>query len=331
MLRSSLSASSGHATDSRGGGKRVLRCQSIDYRPAPLRCGAGGKHRPLHRQCRWQAPAPAAGAAGRRRHRSHRTAAHHPGRRHRVHPHRHPAPRRRGGRLLPPPGPAHCQCQWGNAPSVLVGDFLYSRAFQLLVAIGDLAVMRLLSDTTNRIAEGEVLQLTRAGDPDTSEASYFDIIERKTAVLFAAACSGAARLNQSPDETSAPLHRYGLHLGNAFQLADDLLDYTGDPELMGKQLGDDLAEGKPTLPLIYTLTHGNPGQRSLVAQAIRQRQREQLPAIIQAVTDCGALDYTFQRAESEADQALAQLDALPDSPFRQALQRLAELAVERDR
>lgn len=221
--------------------------------------------------------------------------------------------------------------EWGNAPSVLVGDFLYSRAFQLLVAIGDLAVMRLLSDTTNRIAEGEVLQLTRAGDPDTSEASYFDIIERKTAVLFAAACSGAARLNQSPDETSAPLHRYGLHLGNAFQLADDLLDYTGDPELMGKQLGDDLAEGKPTLPLIYTLTHGNPGQRSLVAQAIRQRQREQLPAIIQAVTDCDALDYTFQRAESEADQALAQLDALPDSPFRQALQRLAELAVERDR
>lgn len=220
--------------------------------------------------------------------------------------------------------------EWGNASSVLVGDFLYSRAFQLLVAIGDIPVMQLLSDTTNRIAEGEVLQLVRAGDPETDEASYLDIIERKTAVLFAAACAGAARLNQQPEPVTDALYRFGLHLGNAFQLADDLLDYTGDPELMGKQLGDDLAEGKPTLPLIYTLAHGNAAERAVVTEAIRSRQRDLLADVVTAVTRSGALDYTRERAASEAAHALSCLAPLADSPCQRALQHLTELAIQRD-
>lgn len=220
--------------------------------------------------------------------------------------------------------------EWGNASSVLVGDFLYSRAFQLLVAIGDIPVMQLLSDTTNRIAEGEVLQLVRAGDPETDETSYLDIIERKTAVLFAAACAGAARLNQQPEPIIDALYRFGLHLGNAFQLADDLLDYTGDPELMGKQLGDDLAEGKPTLPLIYTLAHGDAAERAVITEAIRSRQRDLLADVVTAVTRSGALDYTRERAASEAAHALSCLTPLADSPCRRALQHLTELAIQRD-
>ncbi|EEF21956.1 geranyl geranyl pyrophosphate synthase, putative, partial [Ricinus communis] len=197
-------------------------------------------------------------------------------------------------------GRATANAKWGNAPSVLVGDFLYSRAFQLLVELGSMPLMSLMADTTNTIAEGEVLQLTKAGDPATDEEAYFSVIESKTAVLFAAATEGAAILSGASTEDAARWRRYGLNLGNAFQLADDVLDYLGDPEKMGKNIGDDLAEGKPTLPLIRTLQVGTPADQILVSQAITDRDATAIAEIVAAVTRCGALDYTLQRAETYA-------------------------------
>jgi octaprenyl-diphosphate synthase len=221
--------------------------------------------------------------------------------------------------------------QWGNAPSVLVGDFLYSRAFQLLVELGNMDLMGLLADTTNTIAEGEVLQLTKAGDPHTSEAAYFSVIECKTAVLFAAAAKGAALLNSADAQTAERLYRYGLHLGIAFQLADDVLDYLGDPEKMGKNIGDDLREGKPTLPLIYTLREGNAEDRQLVEQAIAERNPAQINAIVTAVKRCGGLDYAMAQAKQHAELAAQELKLTPASNYRLAMQTLCEVAVNRDR
>ena len=163
-------------------------------------------------------------------------------------------------------GRATANANWGNAPSVLVGDFIYSRAFQVLVGIGDMQILRLLSDTTNTIAEGEVEQLARAGDPDATEAQYTQIIGKKTAVLFAAAAEGAAILAGAAPGTRAAMRDYGMNLGLAFQLIDDVLDYTGDPQEMGKNLGDDLAEGKPTLPLIHAIAHAEPRRRGCGAR-----------------------------------------------------------------
>lgn len=217
---------------------------------------------------------------------------------------------------------------WGNAPSVLVGDFLYSRAFQILVAIGNMPLMGLLSDTTNTVAEGEVLQLTRAGQADTSEDDYFEVIRSKTAVLFAAACSGAAILSQR-EEQRQTLHDYGMNLGIAFQLVDDVLDYQGKPEETGKNIGDDLAEGKPTLPLIHVMKHGSPEQQRLVREAISQKSAAQLPEIVAAVSRSGALDYCQQAAQHYSSQALKALAPLPPSDHRDALARLTELALQR--
>lgn len=221
--------------------------------------------------------------------------------------------------------------KWGNAPSVLVGDFLYSRAFQLLVGLGDMAVMQLLADTTNTIAEGEVLQLTKAGDAGTTEAAYFTVIESKTAVLFGAATRGAAQLSQADEATAERFYRYGLRLGTAFQLADDVLDYLGDPEKMGKNIGDDLAEGKPTLPLIFTLQEGNAEERALVTAAIEGRDPSRIDAIVAAVKRCGALDYTLEQAKRHADLAVTELAQLKSSPYHDALSDLCQLAVKRDR
>ncbi len=218
--------------------------------------------------------------------------------------------------------------KWGDAPSILVGDFLYSRAFQMLVSIGSMPVMALLSDTTNTVAEGEVLQLTRAGDPDTGEDAYYQVIRNKTAVLFAAACSGSALL-AGREELAAPLHDYGLNLGTAFQLVDDLLDYRGDPAETGKNVGDDLAEGKPTLPLIYALQHAAADERELIANAIRNKSAEQLQAVIAIVQRCGALDYTEEAARRYSEDALATLDALPEGCHREALAELTRLALQR--
>jgi octaprenyl-diphosphate synthase len=228
-------------------------------------------------------------------------------------------------------GRATANAKWGNAPSVLVGDFLYSRAFQLLVSLGNMPLMQLLADTTNTIAEGEVLQLTKAGDPETTEQAYFTVIESKTAVLFAAATKGAALLHGAADEDAERLYRYGLNLGIAFQLADDLLDYLGDPEAMGKNIGDDLSEGKPTLPLIFTIGHGTDAERQLVVDAIAQRDTSRIADITTAVARCGALDYTRERARHYADLALRDLQLLPASKYHGALTQLCHLAVDRDR
>jgi len=228
-------------------------------------------------------------------------------------------------------GRATANAKWGNAPSVLVGDFLYSRAFQLLVALGNMPLMQLLADTTNTIAEGEVLQLTKAGDPTTTEEAYFKVIENKTAVLFAAATKGAALLSTQPMNIADALYRYGLNLGIAFQLADDVLDYLGDPQKMGKNIGDDLSEGKPTLPLITTIQRGSDEEKALVQAAITDRNAAAIDAIIRAVQRCGALEYTMERARHYANEAEQALQELPSSQHKEALLRLCKLAVDRDR
>lgn len=221
--------------------------------------------------------------------------------------------------------------KWGNAPSVLVGDFLYSRAFQLLVELGDMRLMGLLADTTNTIAEGEVLQLTKAGDPTTTEADYFSVIESKTAVLFAAATQGAAILSNADNAITQHLTNYGLQLGIAFQLADDVLDYLGDPEKMGKNIGDDLSEGKPTLPLIQTLKTGTSAEQALIASAISTKDTTHIDAIVTAVRRCGALEHTLSTADAYARKALAELEQIPSSRYKTALTDLCSLAVKRDR
>lgn len=218
---------------------------------------------------------------------------------------------------------------FGNAPSVLVGDFLYTRAFQLMVALGNHELLRMMADTTNTIAAGEVLQLIRAGDPATTEAQYFDVIDRKTAALFAAGCEGAALLADADVTRVELLRTAGRNIGVAFQLVDDLLDYEGDPEVTGKNIGDDLAEGKPTLPLIHVMREGSDAQASLVRESIRAKERERLNDVIAAVKACGSLEYTLDKALKCRDDAIAALDKLPQTAARDALNRLAEISVQR--
>jgi octaprenyl-diphosphate synthase len=218
---------------------------------------------------------------------------------------------------------------FGNAPSVLVGDFLYTRAFQLMVSLDSLPLLAQMADTTNLIAAGEVMQLARAGDADTTEAQYLDVITRKTAVLFAAACRGAAQLHDADEATRQALYDFGLHTGIAFQMLDDVLDYEGDPATMGKNVGDDLTEGKPTLPLIHVIREGNPAQAAIVREAITRKSAEQLPAVLEAIAACGSLDYTRNAARAHRDRALEGLTVLGDSPARAALQALADLSVDR--
>ena len=226
-------------------------------------------------------------------------------------------------------GRATANANWGNAPSVLVGDFIYSRAFQVLVGIGDMEILRLMSDTTNIIAEGEVEQLARAGDPDATEAQYTQIIGKKTAVLFAAAAEGAAILAGAAPGTRAAMRDYGMNLGLAFQLIDDVLDYAGDPEAMGKNLGDDLAEGKPTLPLIYALSRATPEDAARLRAAIEHGGIDDLEAITRTIESSGGLEYTARLAQREKDLAIEALADLPDSAHKQALRSLADFAVSR--
>ncbi|MFT3929946.1 MAG: polyprenyl synthetase family protein [Spongiibacteraceae bacterium] len=227
-------------------------------------------------------------------------------------------------------GRATANAKFGNAPSVLVGDFLYSRAFQLLVGLGNLPLMQLLADTTNTIAEGEVLQLTKAGDASTDESAYFKVIENKTAVLFAAATQGAALLSPAGEAHCQNLYDYGLNLGIAFQLADDVLDYLGDPAKMGKNVGDDLNEGKPTLPLIATLLLGNDEEKTLITRAITDRDSGLINPVVAAVQRCGALDYTLARAKHHAELARNALREVTPSAHQEALLKLCRIAVERD-
>ncbi|MEW5297182.1 MAG: hypothetical protein WDW36_000406 [Sanguina aurantia] len=218
---------------------------------------------------------------------------------------------------------------WGNAASVLVGDFLYSRSFQLMVELDDMRIMRILADTTNTIAEGEVLQLLNIGNADVSEAAYLAVIERKTAVLFAAATELGGILGGLPENQIAALREYGMQLGFAFQIADDLLDYISDADTLGKNIGDDLAEGKPTLPLIYALEKATPEQAQSLRRAIEHGGLDSLDRIIASIRDSGALERTHGRAVLHAEAARRSLDCLPSSVYRDALLTLASYAVER--
>jgi octaprenyl-diphosphate synthase len=218
---------------------------------------------------------------------------------------------------------------FGNEASVLVGDFLYSRAFQMMVDVGSMRVMQILSDATNTIAEGEVLQLLNCHDPDTTEQRYMDVIHYKTAKLFEAASQLGAVLAGRPADEEQAMARYGMHLGTAFQLVDDVLDYSASAEQLGKNIGDDLAEGKPTLPLIYAMRHGSPEQAALIRNAIENGGRENMAEITSAIESTGAIAYTSRSARQEADRALAELANFPDSPYKQALAALAEFSVAR--
>jgi len=219
--------------------------------------------------------------------------------------------------------------EWGNAPSVLVGDFLYSRAFQMMVTLNSMDIMSILSNTTNRIAEGEVQQLVNAKDPSVTEANYFQVIDKKTAILFAAACEVAAVIAGANPIQRKALHQYGLHVGIAFQLVDDALDYTGDAATLGKNVGDDLAEGKPTLPLIHAMRNANAEDSELIAQAIRQGDANQLPKILKIVQATGGMTYTLDAAGKQVSQALDQLSHLENNAYTQAMKELAEFSLAR--
>ncbi|KAA0876322.1 octaprenyl diphosphate synthase [Nitrincola tapanii] len=226
-------------------------------------------------------------------------------------------------------GKSTANAKWGNAPSVLVGDFLYSRAFQILVEIGRMEIMQVISHATTVIAEGEVLQLLNQRNPDTSEESYMQVILGKTAMLFEAATeAGAILANTSPDARQA-MQAYGRHLGIAFQLIDDVMDYLSSAEEMGKNVGDDLAEGKATLPLIYAMRQGDETQRQLIRQAIRKGGLEDLSPILTIVQETGAIDYAHSKAQEQVDLAIAALEHLPDTSFRDTLRSLAQMAVAR--
>jgi len=218
---------------------------------------------------------------------------------------------------------------YGNQASVLVGDFVYSRAFQLMAATKSQRVIEIMADATNVIAEGEVLQLMNAHDPETTEERYLEVIHRKTAQLFQAGAEVAAVISGASQPLQHDLASYGRHLGIAYQLVDDVLDYQSDPETRGKNLGDDLAEGKPTLPLIYALRKGGDQCSKLIREVIRDGGRERLEDIVGAIESAGGLEYTARLAQSEADEALAALAALPETPYREALASLARFAIAR--
>jgi octaprenyl-diphosphate synthase len=219
---------------------------------------------------------------------------------------------------------------WGNEAAVLVGDFLYSRSFEMMVSIGSMRAMEILSTTTNVIAEGEVLQLLNCHDPDTTEDLYRDVIRYKTAKLFEASAQLGAVLGNQPPAIEQAMAHYGMHLGTAFQLIDDALDYGSSGENIGKNIGDDLAEGKPTLPLIYAMRNGTPEQVKAIRQAIENGGRSHIEPVLEAIESTNAIAYTAQAAQREADtatEALAEL--LPASPYKEALYGLAEFSVSR--
>jgi octaprenyl-diphosphate synthase len=219
--------------------------------------------------------------------------------------------------------------EFGNAAAVLVGDFLYSRAFQMMLGVQSMRVMQVLADATNMIAEGEVLQLMNCHDPEVDEQRYLEVIRRKTAKLFEAAARLGAVIGAAPPAIESGLAEYGMRLGTAFQLIDDVLDYSGDAATIGKSLGDDLAEGKPTLPLIRSMACGSAAQAAAVRRAIVEGGRDDFPQVLAAVRATGALDYARAVATREAEAARAALQALPASVHRQSLLELASFSVAR--
>ena len=219
---------------------------------------------------------------------------------------------------------------WGNSASVLVGDYLYSRSFELMVRVKNLRVMDILSHTTTQIAEGEVLQLLNCNNPETSEQKYLEVISRKTAILFSTAVQLAGVIAHVPENVEQSLKAYGLHLGIAFQLIDDALDYRADPSELGKNLGDDLADGKPTLPLIYAMEHATADEAEILRDAIEQGDREAFRQVYDVVQSTDAIDYTNRRANEEADKAIDALSVLEPSEFKEALIQLAHFSVQRN-
>lgn len=227
-------------------------------------------------------------------------------------------------------GKATANAAFGNAASVLVGDYIYTRSFQMMTGLESLRVLTLMSEATNIIAEGEVLQLMNCNNPDITEENYMQVIYSKTARLFEAASQSAAVLANANEEQELALQNYGRYLGTAFQLIDDLLDYSSDGATLGKNTGDDLNEGKPTLPLLHAMRNGTPEQEAMIRQAIEQgNDRQLLEPVLAAMQQCGSLEYTRQRAEEEADKAIAALKVLPESEYRLALEGLAHIAVQR--
>ena len=226
-------------------------------------------------------------------------------------------------------GKATASALFGNSASVLVGDFLYSRAFQMMVEVGDMRVMQTLADATNIIAEGEVLQLLNCHDASVDADNYLRVIYCKTAKLFEAAMRLGAILSGANAANERAVALYGVHLGTAFQLVDDVLDYSGDVQEIGKNLGDDLAEGKPTLPLIYAMQHGSEAQSALVRKAIEDGDIALFDEVLKVVQQTGALEYTRQQAQREADTAIASISILPDSLYKKSLVELAEFAATR--
>jgi len=219
---------------------------------------------------------------------------------------------------------------FGNQASVLVGDFLYTRSFQMMVTLDSMRVMNILADATNTISEGEVLQLMNCNDPDTTEKSYFDVIYGKTARLFEAATQLAAIISGANENIEKAMQLYGMHLGTAFQLIDDVMDYSSDADDMGKNVGDDLAEGKPTLPLLYAMWNGNKQQTALIKDAIENANgMDNFDAIMLALEETKAIEYVTEKAEIEADKAIEALSLIQDNPFKQALIGLAHTAVNR--
>lgn len=227
-------------------------------------------------------------------------------------------------------GQETANAKWGNAASVLTGDFLYSRAFQMMVDIDRMRIMQILADTTNAIAEGEVLQLLAAGDPDTDESRYLEVIDRKTARLFSAGCRLGAVLAKSDKSVEEDLAEYGWQLGMAFQLIDDALDYRPDADQLGKNVGDDLAEGKVTLPLIHAMQNGTDAQQKVIRHAISEGHLDDLDAVLEAIESTQAIAYTAARAKDWAERAQAALQSLPDSEYRSMLQDIAGFVVSRD-
>ncbi|OTA20851.1 geranyltranstransferase [Xenorhabdus beddingii] len=227
-------------------------------------------------------------------------------------------------------GKATANAIYGNAASVLVGDFIYTRSFQMMTDLDSMRVLKLMSDATNVIAEGEVMQLMNCNDPDIAEDDYMRVIYSKTARLFEVAAHSAAILANATPAQEIALRDYGRYLGTAFQLIDDLLDYDSDDNTLGKNTGDDLNEGKPTLPLLHAMNHGTPEQSALIRRAIEQGNgRHLLDAVLATMKQCGSLKYTRQRAEEEADKAISALQILDDSPYKAALVGLAHVAVQR--
>ncbi len=219
---------------------------------------------------------------------------------------------------------------WGNEASVLVGDFLYSRAFQMMVNVNNMRVMEILSETTNTIAEGEVKQLLNVHNADLDEEGYLDVIRSKTAKLFESSSQLGAVLTGRNAVEERAMADYGMYLGTAFQLIDDALDYSSSSDDLGKNIGDDLAEGKPTLPLIHVINTGTPEQAALVREALEQGGRERIEEISAAIESTGAIAYTSRSAQKEADKAIEALAVLEDSPYKEALTTLARFAVQRN-